>query len=153
MTSATWYVIVAAVLTGLGLVRMLTAAENLTRLIAVNVTGAGTLLALVGLAARAEIPDPVPHALALTGIVITVAFTAVGLLLSRRLEQHADTANLTADLAANLAAEDPTPSADPERVGPEPAGTPPAGTAPAGPAPAGPEPAGPDRDGAESDAG
>lgn len=48
--------------------------------------GSGGLLALVALAARTDEPDPVPHALALTGIVITVAVTGVGLAVVRRLE-------------------------------------------------------------------
>lgn len=70
-------VAVAAVL------RLLTVEDTLGRLVAVNITGGGTLLILVGLAVRTEQSDPVPQALALTGIVITVAFTGVGLLLAK----------------------------------------------------------------------
>lgn len=90
MSSVTWYLVVAGGLVGIGLTRMLTARQPLTAILALNVAGVGTLLAIVALAARAPVPDPVPHALALTAIVITVAFTAVGLMLVRRLEQRGE---------------------------------------------------------------
>jgi multicomponent Na+:H+ antiporter subunit C len=82
-----WYLCVAAALTVLGSVRLLLARDPLVRLICINVAGSGALLALVALATRSDPPDPVPHALVLTGIVITVAFTGVGLVLLRRTEE------------------------------------------------------------------
>lgn len=86
MTDVAWYLLVGATLFALGAVRLLTAEDLVVRLVALNVAGGGGLLALVALGARTEVPDPVPHALALTGIVITVAVTGVGLALVRRLE-------------------------------------------------------------------
>lgn len=86
MSAVSWLLLVAAVLFSLGTVRVLTARDLVVRLIALNVAGSGGLLALVALAARTDEPDPVPHALALTGIVITVAVTGVGLAVVRRLE-------------------------------------------------------------------
>lgn len=86
-----------ALLAGLGLVRLLTVRDPMTRLVALNITGAGTLLALVGLSIRAQAPDPVPQALALTGIVITVAFTGVGLILARSLTDDAPSSHPAAD--------------------------------------------------------
>lgn len=77
-----------ALLTGIAVIRLLTVEEPLTRLIALNITGGGTLMILVGLAVRSEAPDPVPQALALTGIVITVAFTGVGLVLLRAVHEE-----------------------------------------------------------------
>lgn len=84
MTVGEVTVLLGALLAGLGLVRLLTVDGAVERLIALNVTGSGVLLVLVGLSIRGESPDPVPQALALTGIVITVAVTGVGLLLARR---------------------------------------------------------------------
>lgn len=81
-----------AALSGLGLVRMLTAGSLIVRLVAMNILGSGTLLILVGLSVRTPEPDPVPQALALTGIVITVAFTGVGLLLARAVAEEDDAA-------------------------------------------------------------
>lgn len=80
----------SAALTALGAVRLLTVDDLIARLVALNVMGAGTLLALVGLSVRAGLSDAVPQALALTGIVITVAFTGVGLLLARAAEEGSD---------------------------------------------------------------
>jgi multicomponent Na+:H+ antiporter subunit C len=44
---------------------------------------------------RAEAPDPVPHAMVLTGIVVAVSATAFALSLVRRL--HARTGRVTLD--------------------------------------------------------
>lgn len=93
MTSVQWFLLVGAVLMALGGVRLLTASDLVVRLVALNIAGGGGLLVLVALAARSEVPDPVPHALALTGIVITVAVTGVGLALVRRIDdadQHGE---------------------------------------------------------------
>ena len=81
----------AGVIVGLGVVRLLTVEDLIARLVALNVTGAGTLLALVGLSVRAGVVDAVPQALALTGIVITLAFTGVGVVLVRAVEAEKDT--------------------------------------------------------------
>ena len=61
----------------------------LARILAVNVCGAGVFLVLVALAYRgpALAPDPVPHALVLTGIVVAVSATALALALGRRLRE------------------------------------------------------------------
>lgn len=90
MSDVSWYLLVGAVLLSLGAVRLLTARDLVVRLVALNVASAGGLLALVALAARTDEPDPVPHALALTGIVITVAVTGAGLALVRRIEDDED---------------------------------------------------------------
>lgn len=55
------------------------------RIIAANLLGSGVFLILVALANRAPLPfaDAVPHALVLTGIVISVSATALALALAR----------------------------------------------------------------------
>jgi multicomponent Na+:H+ antiporter subunit C len=85
------YSAVAVVVIGLG-VRGLVARPNLlSKVIALNVLGAGVFLLLVAIARREPDgpPDPVPHALVLTGLVVAVSMTAVGVALVRRL--HRDT--------------------------------------------------------------
>jgi multicomponent Na+:H+ antiporter subunit C len=59
----------------------------LRRIIAANLLGGGVFLIMVALANRAPEPiaDPVLHALVLTGIVISVSATALGLAIARRL--------------------------------------------------------------------
>ncbi|MGA7982286.1 MAG: NADH-quinone oxidoreductase subunit K [Chromatiaceae bacterium] len=61
----------------------------LRKLIALNVMGAGVFLVLIAVAYRGPgvPPDPVPHALVLTGIVVAVSATALALALGRRLDQ------------------------------------------------------------------
>jgi multicomponent Na+:H+ antiporter subunit C len=65
---------------------------NLIRkVLALNIMGSSIFLLLVAVAAPEgpEPPDPVPHAMVLTGIVVAVATTAFALALIRRI--HAET--------------------------------------------------------------
>jgi multicomponent Na+:H+ antiporter subunit C len=82
------YLLLGVVLAGLGTARLLLTADLIRRVIALNVASAGVLMLLVALAYRADPaePDPVLHALVLTGIVITVSVTALALGLVRRIE-------------------------------------------------------------------
>lgn len=86
MSAGTFFVVVALVLFSLGLVRVSLASDHVARLVALNVMGGGTLLVLIVLAARSDPIDPVLSALAITGLVITVAFTGFGLVLAERIE-------------------------------------------------------------------
>jgi multicomponent Na+:H+ antiporter subunit C len=76
----------------LGLWSFLVHAPLLRKLIAINVMGAGVFHILVAIAYRGidTPPDPVPHALVLTGIVVAVSATALALALGRRLDQDDD---------------------------------------------------------------
>jgi multicomponent Na+:H+ antiporter subunit C len=82
------FLAVAVALVLLGVVRLLFSRDLVRRVVALNVAGSGVLLAFVVVAARSDpdTPDPVPHALVLTGIVVTVAVTALALGLVRRIE-------------------------------------------------------------------
>lgn len=57
------------------------------KILAANLTGSGVFLLFVAIARRAPegIPDPVVHALVLTGIVVSVSATALALALLRRI--------------------------------------------------------------------
>lgn len=84
------YLVAAAALFALGLHALVVREDLLRKLVALNVMGTAVFLLLVTLALRGDgEPDPVPHAMVLTGIVVTVAVTAFGLALARRL--HART--------------------------------------------------------------
>ena len=81
-------------LTGIGLFALglrgaLLQTALLGRVLAINVCGAGLFLVLVSLAYRGPsgAPDPLPHALVLTGIVVAVSATALALALGRQLER------------------------------------------------------------------
>lgn len=57
-----------------------------TKIVAANLLGSGVFLMLVAIARRSPLAiDPVPHALVLTGIVVSVSATACALALARRL--------------------------------------------------------------------
>jgi multicomponent Na+:H+ antiporter subunit C len=64
----------------------------LRKVIALNITGAGVFHVLIALAYRGDAapPDPVPHALVLTGIVVAVSATALALILGARLQDSDD---------------------------------------------------------------
>lgn len=88
MLSAHWiYGFTACLIIALGLRATLLADAMLQRVIAINVMGAGVFMMLITIAYRGEdvAPDPVPHALVLTGIVVAVSATALALALLRRL--------------------------------------------------------------------
>lgn len=76
----------------IGLGSVLTRPGLWRRLIAINVMGSGVFQILVAVAYRgtAVPPDPVPHALVLTGIVVAVSATALALAFGQRLEDEDD---------------------------------------------------------------
>jgi multicomponent Na+:H+ antiporter subunit C len=85
MTGALIYKLAAVALFGIGWAGLMLRTAPLMRLIALNVMGLGVLMLLVAIAYRGDAPpDPVPHALAITGIVVAVAATGMGLVLIRR---------------------------------------------------------------------
>ncbi|ABI56096.1 sodium:proton antiporter [Alkalilimnicola ehrlichii MLHE-1] len=79
------YVLTAAGLFAIGVYGLLVQTHLLRRILAVNVIGNAVFLLLVAWAVRdGRPPDPVPHAMVLTGIVIAVSATAFALALLRR---------------------------------------------------------------------
>jgi multicomponent Na+:H+ antiporter subunit C len=90
MTREELFLVVGAALALLGAARLLLTRDLMTRVLALNVASAGVLMILVALALRAGEPgnpDPVLHALVLTGIVITVSVTGFAIGLVRRIER------------------------------------------------------------------
>jgi multicomponent Na+:H+ antiporter subunit C len=61
-------------------------AHLLRKVLAANIMSSGVFMVFIAVAARTPgAPDPVPHAMVLTGIVVTVAFTSVALALAVRI--------------------------------------------------------------------
>ena len=86
-TAALPFALAGVVLFALGLHALLVRARLLRKVLAVNVAGTGVFLLLVAVAHRGDgPPDPVPHALVLTGIVVAVSATALALALIRHLQ-------------------------------------------------------------------
>lgn len=86
------YALTGAALFALGLFALLVQPEPLRKIMSVNIMGGGVFVVLIALAYRGpdESPDPVPHALVLTGIVVAVSTTALALALLRRLSAQAE---------------------------------------------------------------
>jgi multicomponent Na+:H+ antiporter subunit C len=90
MTHGTLYTLCGLVLFGIGLQGTAFSRHLLRRVIAINLMGAGVFLVLIALATRSSpgAPDPVPHAMVLTGIVVAVSATSLLLTLLRRLHRE-----------------------------------------------------------------
>lgn len=86
MTAATFYALAGVALVVLGLYGLAVQAHLLRKLLAVNIFGSGVFLVLVSLGGQTgAAPDPVPHAMVITGIVVAVSATALGLVLMLKL--------------------------------------------------------------------
>ncbi|QKT03828.1 NADH-quinone oxidoreductase subunit K [Ectothiorhodospiraceae bacterium 2226] len=79
------YAFLAAALFGLGLHGLVANRHLLRKILALNVMTSAVFLMLVVVAHAAPVVDPVPHAMVLTGIVVTVSTTAAALALLVRL--------------------------------------------------------------------
>ncbi len=99
MTVAVFYAIAGVALAGLGLFALFARAHLVRKILALNVLSSGVFMVFVALAYRAPgaAPDPVPHAMVLTGIVVSVSATAVALVLTSRLEAQTGRAYLGED--------------------------------------------------------
>lgn len=86
MTGLSVWLLAGSVLVAAGLAATILQPSLMRKLVAFNVMGSGVFLVLLALAPRAADgrADPVAQALLLTGIVIAIASTALGLLLARR---------------------------------------------------------------------
>ena len=87
MTPALLYALTGIIVFGMGLYGLILYPHWLRKILALNVMGGGVFLLLIGLANRLPntLPDPVPHAMVLTGIVVAVSATGLALALVRRL--------------------------------------------------------------------
>lgn len=99
MTPVVVYLLTGVLLFSVGLSGLFFSAHPLRKILAVNLAGSGVFLMLVALAARDPDapPDPVPHALVLTGIVVAVSATAVALALYRHLATSLDDSDHASD--------------------------------------------------------
>jgi multicomponent Na+:H+ antiporter subunit C len=78
ITTSFLYAIASVLIFGIGLHGTLAYAHLLRKALALNIMGTGVFLFLVAFANRGlqGVPDPVPHGMVLTGIVVAVSTTA-----------------------------------------------------------------------------
>lgn len=91
------YALVGVGLFCLGIHALIMYDHLLRKILAINVMGSGVFLVLVGLARRGggSPPDPVPHAMVITGIVVAVSATALALSLMLKVKAATGRAELT----------------------------------------------------------
>lgn len=93
--------VTAAVLLALGMYGFVARTELIHRLIATNIMSSAVFLLLVRVAVRGDAaPDPIPHAMVLTGIVIAISLTAFALVLVRHFRHLTHRAALAEDQPA-----------------------------------------------------
>jgi multicomponent Na+:H+ antiporter subunit C len=90
MSTGLLYALTGGLLFVMGMAGAIIVADVLRKILAFNIMGSGAFLVLVGLAQQDGIPDPVPQAMVLTGIVVAVASTALALALARRAAAERD---------------------------------------------------------------
>ena len=88
------YLFCAAGLMLIGLYAVARRPHLLHKLLGLNVMGTGVFMLMLSLASRAQPADAVPHALVLTGIVVAISATALGLALMQRLAAEGGRAEL-----------------------------------------------------------
>jgi multicomponent Na+:H+ antiporter subunit C len=95
------YAVASVALIGVSMYGLTAHAHLIRKLVALNILGSGIFLLLIAVAQRtpAGVPDPVPQAMVLTGIVVAVSATAFGLALARRL--YAATGQTSLDETSN----------------------------------------------------
>lgn len=98
MSQFLFYALIGALLFCIGLAGLLIQRHLLRRVIAINVISVGVFLVFVALAKRAgAVPDPVPLAMVLTGLVVSVSATALALVLIGRVHRLTGSAVLPED--------------------------------------------------------
>jgi multicomponent Na+:H+ antiporter subunit C len=88
MTVPILYALVGVALFCISLHAVIVVTDTLRKVLAVNVMSSGVFLVLVALARSVPgpTPDPVPHAMVITGIVVAVSATALAIVLITRLQ-------------------------------------------------------------------
>ncbi len=94
MSPVLLYMLSGVAIFGVCLYAVIVHAHLIRRILALNIMGSGVFLLLTGVARRGPEVDAVPQALVLTGIVVTVAATALALALTRRVQSETGRAYL-----------------------------------------------------------
>jgi len=96
MSNGLLYALVGVGLFTLGLYALIVHVHLLRKILAINVMGSGVFLVLVALGGRipGATPDPVPHAMVITGIVVAISATALALALMLRVRAETGLAQL-----------------------------------------------------------
>ncbi len=110
MNAAIIYAVAAAMLFCIGIFGFLSLRHLLRRVMALNLCSTAVFMLLIALAARDSgvRADPVPHAMVLTGIVVSISSTALALVLASRLREMAGWTSLPEDEPCSGHGDSPT---------------------------------------------
>ena len=99
MSAALCYGLAGVALFGIALYAFIAYSHLLRKILAFNIMGSGVFLTFIALAYRtgSSSPDPVPHAMVLTGIVVSISATALALALACRIHATTGRAELPED--------------------------------------------------------
>lgn len=89
MTSVMLYALSGMAVVAVCVYGLISYPHLIRKILAINVMGSGIFLVFLSFSRRVpgENPDPVPHAMVLTGIVVAVCATAFALALARRVHE------------------------------------------------------------------
>ena len=95
MNSVNLYIVSGVILFSIGFYNFIMLENLLRKIVAFNITSTGVLLVLISVAYRnfSVLPDAVPHAMALTGIVVTISATSLALVIATHIFR--DTGQMT----------------------------------------------------------
>ncbi|MFT7243364.1 MAG: multicomponent Na+:H+ antiporter subunit C [Candidatus Azotimanducaceae bacterium] len=86
MTQDLLYTIASIALFGIGLFGLIVVRHIIKKILAINMMSVGVFMLLVASASNIDgVPDPVLHAMVLTGIVVAIAGTALALFLANKI--------------------------------------------------------------------
>lgn len=96
MSQTDLYTLAGSALFVIGLYGLMTRPHLLHKVLALNITSSGVFFVFVAIARRVPgtTPDPLPHAMVLTGIVVTVSSTAFALALAKSIYSETGAATL-----------------------------------------------------------
>jgi multicomponent Na+:H+ antiporter subunit C len=85
MTGAQLFAVTGTLLFGIGMWAVAALPDRIRKVIGLNIMSVGAFLTIVAIGYREvpDSPDPVPHAMVLTGIVVSISATALALALIR----------------------------------------------------------------------
>ena len=104
MTTPLLYAACGIVLFSIGLHALLVRRHLLRKILAANIIASGVFMVFIAVGARSEgaATDPVPQVMVLTGIVVSLCFTAVAIALAVRIHNLTDCTTLAVDEESSI---------------------------------------------------
>jgi len=104
MSAVLLYAGSGVILFSIGLHAMLVRRHLLRKILAANIMGSGVFMVFIAVGARGEgaSADPVPQAMVLTGIVVSLCFTAVAIVLAVRINKLTGCTTLAVDEESSI---------------------------------------------------